>query len=196
MIVYGCRRRPRTHNKQNNIAFIDMDYCGSTVLFTSMAILNSQNCCVILQHVMRNASRSNFMMRLLTILFFLATCDNFLLCQTKGEDFDNFLFNFAWDSTFQIERIKFPLKYVKLDTEDYSNDTTSIHIGEWEHDPLYLELKLSFYSQVYDNFAAELRDTDERVFAWRGIENGINVKYYFERIVGKWYLIKKIDLSD
>lgn len=40
-----------------------------------------------------------------------------------------------------------------------------------------------------------LRKTNERVFVWSGVENGIFINSYFKRIKGKWYLVKKEDLS-
>jgi hypothetical protein len=45
--------------------------------------------------------------------------------------------------------------------------------------------------QIYDNFNGELRDTDERLFHWKGVETGVNVKYFFKREGGKWYLVRK-----
>ena len=36
-----------------------------------------------------------------------------------------------------------------------------------------------------------LRNTDERVFVWSGVENGAYVSFFFKRINGQWYLIKQ-----
>ncbi len=41
----------------------------------------------------------------------------------------------------------------------------------------------------------EMKDSDERVFEWRGIGNVIENYYYFKRIKGIWYLIKEEDFS-
>ena len=51
------------------------------------------------------------------------------------------------------------------------------------------------YPQVYDHYSSKLQDSDERVFAWKGIANGIAIFYYFKRKEGKWFLIKVEDLS-
>jgi len=51
-------------------------------------------------------------------------------------------------------------------------------------------------AQLYDNFKGELRDTDERLFSWEGVENGINVQYKFRRIDGRRYLTEYNDFSD
>ena len=42
---------------------------------------------------------------------------------------------------------------------------------------------------IYDNFDCKLRETDERVFRWKGF-TGMDERYFFKRISGKWFLIK------
>jgi len=44
--------------------------------------------------------------------------------------------------------------------------------------------------QIYDNFKREIRDTDQRLFCWEGIENGINIEYKFSRIEGSFQIVR------
>lgn len=109
------------------------------------------------------------------------------------EDFDSFIYKFIADSIFQIERIKFPLKS-SVQTNIDELDTTSVKKSEWKTVRLFG--KDEYKPQIYDNFKRELRDTDERLFCWEGIENGIYVEYKFSRINGLWFLIEYNDFSD
>lgn len=115
--------------------------------------------------------------------------------KTEKEDFTEFLTQFSVNQNFQIERVKFPLPFKTW--KDFQNgiDTTIFLTKDsWEMESLW-ESKTKFYTQIFNNFKKELEDTDERVFSYLGIENGISVYLYFKRIDGKWFLIKKEDLS-
>jgi Domain of unknown function (DUF4348) len=117
--------------------------------------------------------------------------------QETKEDFDSFFFQFATEKEFQRERIKFPLEYVTWENEEDAGGkiiTTKITKDEWKHD--YFYMNENYRPQIFDNFEGTLRDTDERLFQWIGTETGVDVKYYFKRIDGKWYLVKKEDLGD
>ena len=109
------------------------------------------------------------------------------------ENFNTFLDKFVADSAFQMSRIKFPVKFVTMDFDTYQQVDTVIEKGKWNYDPIYLQEEKQ--SQIYDNFDMRLRDTDERIFSWHGIRNGINIHYYFKRIDGKWYLVAFEDTS-
>lgn len=108
------------------------------------------------------------------------------------EDFDDFIYKFISDSLYQLDRIKFPLKSQQWDLEEV--DSTRIERNNWKTVRLFWGEQ--YRPQVYDNFKREMRDTDERLFCWEGIENGINVEYRFSRIMGRWYLTEFTDLSD
>lgn len=117
-------------------------------------------------------------------------------CHQENENFDDFLFRFGSDEAFQRERIDFPLKVITW--EDYEEKRgeiieTEVPNNEWQHD--FLFVTESYRSQVYDNHKEKLRNSNERLFQWIGVENGVNVKYFFKAINGKWYLVKKEDLS-
>ena len=74
-------------------------------------------------------------------------------------------------------------------------DSTVILEKDWQHNYFYFDSNSSYRPQFYDSFSATLKDTDERVFAWLGIETGVKIYYFFKRIEGKWYLIKIKDDS-
>jgi hypothetical protein len=118
------------------------------------------------------------------------------LDENSNEIFFDFLWVFCTDTQFQLSRIKFPLEYKHLD-EDYVNLVTDyVKIEEWEFVQFYFrDNSYSGVGQVYDSFEHKLRDTDERVYAWHGLGNGVEDYYYFKRLNGKWYLIKNEDFS-
>lgn len=110
------------------------------------------------------------------------------------ENFDIFLFRFASDKEFQLSRIEFPLKFKTWESSDLEEIIEKkISKSDWEHD--FLFINESYRPQIYDNFEGELRDSNQRLFQYIGVENGINTKYFFERKDGEWFLIKKEDLG-
>jgi hypothetical protein len=112
--------------------------------------------------------------------------------ETKNEDFNDFILRFITDSSFQLDRVKFPLKSQQWDLDEV--DSTRIEKKDWNVVRLFGGEQ--YRSQIYDNFNKEMRDTDERLFCWEGVENGINVEYRFNRIDGLWYLTEFNDYSD
>ncbi|MBL7840742.1 MAG: DUF4348 domain-containing protein [Cyclobacteriaceae bacterium] len=110
--------------------------------------------------------------------------------QTNREKFDDFIYKFISDSLYQLDRVKFPLRSIRADSEEHG----TIKKKDWQIVRLFGNDE--YKAQLYDNFNGELRDTDERLFCWEGIENGISVQYKFKRIEGRWYLIEYNDFSD
>jgi hypothetical protein len=110
--------------------------------------------------------------------------------QPTKENFNGFINKFIADSLYQLDRIKFPLRSMKADSEDYG----TIKREDWKIIRLFGTE--NYKAQLYDNFKGELRDTNERLFCWEGVENGINVQYWFRRIEGRWYLTGYFDFSD
>ena len=113
--------------------------------------------------------------------------------QTTKENFDDFVYRFIADSAFQLERIKFPLKS-SIQTDLGEADTKAIEKTHWKIVRLFGNEE--YRPQIYDNFKRELRDTDERLFCWDGVENGIYLEYKFQRLGGLWYLTEYNDFSD
>lgn len=108
----------------------------------------------------------------------------------KKEDFNDFIYKFISDSLFQLDRIQFPLRSALADSEDFG----TIKKTDWKIVRLFGTEE--YKAQLYDNFKGQLRDTDERLFCWEGVENGVNVQYWFRRIDGLWYLTGYMDFSD
>ncbi|MFB6340293.1 hypothetical protein ACE1ET_01150 [Saccharicrinis sp. FJH62] len=120
----------------------------------------------------------------------------------ENEDFDSFFWKFMTDSVFQINRIKFPLKYITWGKTPYGDidvggdiDTIQIIKAKWQYDPFYIKIS-NERTQVYDNFELKFRPTNERLLHWYGIESGGDAKYFFKGFGGKWYLIEKEQLGD
>ncbi|MEX0965966.1 MAG: DUF4348 domain-containing protein [Bacteroidia bacterium] len=111
------------------------------------------------------------------------------------EDFETFFYQFMYDPDFQISRIKFPLPFIYFKDGDPGDetDTTFLTKEKWEHNHYFLNE--TSIPVIYDNYEMKLRNTEERVFVWSGVENGIYVTSYFKRINGKWFLIRKEDFS-
>jgi hypothetical protein len=93
---------------------------------------------------------------------------------------------------FQLERIKFPLVF-EVFGDNFEEETQYIQQSKWKHKAFYLNQE--YVPQIYDNLEGKLEDTNERLFMWHGVENGIMVSFSFKRINGRWFLIKKSDFS-
>lgn len=111
------------------------------------------------------------------------------------EKFDEFFYKFMIEPDFQLSRVKFPIECLGFKDGNLGEEIDTIYLekDQWEHKHYYLNE--SSIPLVYDNYEMKLRDTDERVFVWSGIENGIHRTSYFRRIEGKWFLIKEEDFS-
>ena len=117
------------------------------------------------------------------------------ITNTKPTTLNGCFKDFCMIEEFQLNRIKFPLTDVYL-SEDLNNTLTNyIKKSEWK----YLAIKqfsnntFEYYFDSFEN--QELPDKDEMVYSIIGIENGIQINYYFKRIKNKWYLVKVENLS-
>jgi hypothetical protein len=104
------------------------------------------------------------------------------------EDFLIFLQNFSEVQEFQRDR----LMKKSLDCEVTENGDSTCHEidkAKWKKVSLLSggELRL-----IYDNYSLSLRDNDERVFSIEGVETGAGTFYFFKRVGGKWYLLKRL----
>ena len=113
----------------------------------------------------------------------------------EREDFFVFFQGFCTDSSFQLSRIKFPLIDTYLSSNLNRRITRKVQSSDWK----FMQIK-EFTSNTFEYYFAsfndrKLPDTDEMVYAIIGIENGIQVNYYFKRENGKWFLVKMEDLS-
>lgn len=109
-----------------------------------------------------------------------------------NEDFNSFFYSFMTDSSFQKNRIKFPLEYNTYDIDSMKDINLNIKKSEWKFNSFYFN-SASERTQIYDNFELRLQPTNERMLHWYGIETGGDSRYYFEGYEGKWFLTKKED---
>lgn len=105
-------------------------------------------------------------------------------------DFINFLTKFSTDSIFQIKSISFPITESFADSDkDYETARKTIKLEDWKYWKLTNDInQLLLLTDIQ-------KDNKYRNIFFRGVENGIWIKYTFERINGKWKLIKLEDYS-
>lgn len=105
-------------------------------------------------------------------------------------EFINFLTKFSTDSVFQNKSISFPIVEHYADAENnYENAQRTIKQEYWKFWKLTDELHhLLILTDIQE-------ENKYRNIFFRGVENGIWVKYTFERINGNWILIKLEDHS-
>ena len=105
-------------------------------------------------------------------------------------DFEAFLYQFSIDSVFRKEHIKFPLKY---EYADYENDyeTKTDYLTEenvFKYDFFSKSNLIFFHSNKISN--------EKRILIFlRGIDNGWNTLYYFNKFNDTWKLIEESDYS-
>lgn len=115
--------------------------------------------------------------------------------ESKGnESFFVFINEFSNNEDFQMNRTIFPLECVSWDLEKDTTVTFYINKNEWEYTRLFGD-NYEGYTVVYDNFECEFRDTDQRVFQWKGFTD-MDIRFYFKRIEGNWFLIKYINYDE
>jgi Domain of unknown function (DUF4348) len=101
------------------------------------------------------------------------------------ESFDEFYHKFYSDSTFQRNRITFPLINLLWDVDKKSYDKEIINANEWEFTSLddNKYLKKITKSEFRVKLNIQIQDT------------GVSVNYIFNLKNGKWFLDKIIDES-
>lgn len=122
--------------------------------------------------------------------WFLLSSENLSIKSAPDFEFIDFLTTFSNDSCFQINHTIFPLPESYTDSEkDYETVETTIQQNDWKH----IEL-IDFVNSlmVLSNID---RESKYRNIFYRGVENGIWVKFTFERINENWKLIKLEDYS-
>lgn len=137
------------------------------------------------------------MAKMVFLVFLAASFFPVVTMAGANESFGEFLSQFLTSKDFQISRIQFPLESLVGELGDDGEWVqTKNHLlrSEWEFTDFgYYDQSLA--PQVYDNFEKKLRDTGERLLEFKGTESGIRFYLYFERIKGKWYLVKMEDES-
>ncbi len=111
-----------------------------------------------------------------------------------NEPFEVFFQQFGMDSAYQSQRIVFPLTISMIDREDKLSKET-IQKKEWgflnfSEDSLASKNDIDAFKGIL-----EKKGDSSHIYKREGIDNGINVAYYFSRKAGKWYLVTIVDKS-
>ena len=131
---------------------------------------------------------------LLFIILNLVSCKNEKQETRKiDEDFKVFLEKFSRDSLFQISRVKFPLRVKELDN-DYKSYEKKIKKNE------YRKIDLRFHDSIakreLNKYNQEIKLKENKAtIEMRGIDNGIMIDIYFEKLDEKWILVGWNDSS-
>lgn len=122
--------------------------------------------------------------------WFLQSVGKATLKNLPDTAFIDFLTKFSNDSIYQIKHINFPLPELFTDSEkDYKIASKTIRGEDWEFWKLTYDInRLVILSNI------QLDNRYRNIF-FRGVENGIWVKYTFEKIKGDWKLIRFEDYS-
>ncbi|MDR1631800.1 MAG: hypothetical protein LBR97_02790 [Dysgonamonadaceae bacterium] len=112
----------------------------------------------------------------------------------KMEDFQSFLTNFQHDSVFQINRVKFPIKYYIYESGSYMDNSGNvidlhnreviINKDDWEYQN-FVEYKKIISKTNENEYNLELQIED----------TGVSVNYIFKINNNQWYLVEIVDES-
>ncbi|WP_286845671.1 DUF4348 domain-containing protein [Proteiniphilum sp. UBA5310] len=112
------------------------------------------------------------------------------------EEFDQFLLKFSEEESFQLKRIKFPIRVVVPNAKHQGMALMEETIGKYDWELLDLTYDSTFLTRTYDQYCQMVRyKNDTAVVEIRGINNGIYADYYFALIDKKWYLVTLYEAS-
>ncbi len=113
-----------------------------------------------------------------------------------AEEFDDFLQEFSMKESFQLNRIKFPIKAIVPDADHEGMAPMEETIGRYEWEMLDLTYDSTFLTRPYDQYYQFVRfQNDSAIVEIRGINNGIYADYFFELIENRWYLVSLYEAS-
>ncbi len=108
--------------------------------------------------------------------------------------FLNFIDYFSKDSTFQIQHIEFPLKGKTLDYDnDYSIIENNKTIKEWKVLNIYKDIGNSIILSY--NFTELFEEHRNIIIHFKGIETGVSVELFFNKIGNQWKLVEMNNFS-
>lgn len=115
---------------------------------------------------------------------------------TVEEDFEQFILKFNTLESFQLERIKFPIKVIIPNTEHEGMAPMEETIGKYDWEFLDLTYDSTYLTRPIDQYYQGIRfKRDTAIVEIRGINNGIYADYYFTLIDNKWYLVTLYEAS-
>ena len=123
--------------------------------------------------------------------WFLTGIEKKSIDQIPDIEFIGFIKEFSKDTAFQKKHTQFPLAKLISDPEkDYEITKTTVEKKEWE--------KIDFINDIQDLMILTntVKNSNYRNIYFRGVENGIYVKYIFEKKSGEWMFVKVEDYSD
>ncbi|MEK6479889.1 hypothetical protein WJR50_20265 [Catalinimonas sp. 4WD22] len=132
---------------------------------------------------MRKSTLSN----LIFLALLLAVACRSSKVQTAREDFDEFYEKFLTDSSFQMERIQFPLPGIKTTGEEEDSDSTY----HWTRDEWVMLKKPNLEGTEFER-KLQVSDTlaTDEIFT----ENaGFYFKMVYEPVKRKWHLVYMVD---
>lgn len=119
--------------------------------------------------------------------------DSIICCSQIDDSFDQFFVSFSKDSLFQKKRITFPLMYCSFDIED-NMDTVYVESEDWDFIDFSLDNEAK--NREIDAYDVVIKKGKKDVVYRRvGIDNGININYYFSLNETNWYLVKIVNKS-
>lgn len=135
--------------------------------------------------------------------YFIKETDKWYLTKISVQALDNknpesfivFLQKFMSDSIFQKSRVKFPLTYLTFDdSDDESKEITEkLNPDDWNFNTIYDGLK--FMTNFSSSWNTEIKESENMLIYIGGVENGIYIRYFFNKLDKKWYLTKMSDES-
>jgi len=123
--------------------------------------------------------------------WFLTSSKEISIEEIPDLEFIDFIKEYSRDSVFQRNHTQFPVtKYFSDYEKDYEVVKTTITREKWEN--------LNIMKGIQDLMILTTTNKSNkyRNIYYRGVENGIMVKYTFEKINGEWMFIKFEDYSD
>lgn len=125
-----------------------------------------------------------------TDAWFLVGSEKIIGNKNIDTNFIDFIERFSKDSIFQLNHTQFPFKEVYADADrDYETVDTLITKSNWKHINLVKELDGLMVLSSMD------KNNKFRNIYFRGVENGISIKYVFEKVKNEWIFIKLEDCS-
>lgn len=122
--------------------------------------------------------------------------DNKEFAQETSEEFDSFIEQFSLKESFQLKRIKFPIKAIVPDASHEGMAPMEETISKYEWEMLDLTYDSTYLTRPYDQYYQVVRfKNDTAIVEIRGIDNGIYADYYFELIDNLWYLVSIYEAS-
>ena len=111
------------------------------------------------------------------------------------ETFEEFFGQFAKDSIFQVNRIKYPLKWKYLnDVTDEELTIELVKYGSFNYIDFTNDEEA--YKNEYNKYSIDIdKNKDQVLYTLHGIDNGIYVIYKFNLIEDCWYLVEIEDES-